>query len=41
MAAAMAEFMWKKRMNLTSSTEDCKRFYCVEFPKLAKRVFAI
>ena len=37
----MAEFMWKRKMNLTSSVEDCKRFYCVEFPKLSKRIFAI
>ena len=41
LATALAEFMWKRKMNLTSSVEDCKRFYCVEFPKLSKKIFAI
>ena len=39
LALALAEFMWRKRHNITSSPEDCRRFFCVEFPRLMKRIF--
>ena len=39
MALYLAEFMWKRRYNLTSCAEACRRYFCVEFPRLMKRVF--
>ena len=40
LALNLAEFMWKKRHRITTSAEDCKTFYCQEFPRLMKRVFS-
>ena len=36
LALNLAEFMWKKRHRITTSAEDCKKFYCQEFPRLMK-----
>ena len=40
LALNLGEFMRKRRYGLTSSDEDCKRFYCQEVPRLIKRVFS-
>ena len=37
----LAEFMWKKRHGITSQPEDCKRFFCVELPRLMNRFFDV
>ena len=41
MALALAEFMWKRRCNITSSSVDTSRYFSLEFPRLVKRVFSV